>query len=955
MADASPTQGKLISIAQTLLRDEPDETKRSPTLIAEVVAGIASLHFKSRAEEINQPAAVAELIRRFSHWISTDATLSDVTGHVDWLNAARKKDWRYWHRLSRYMERTLAADVVDALDRSTDEILGLLEDPEREGHWDRRGLVVGHVQSGKTSSYSALICKAADAGYKIIIVLAGLHNNLRSQTQIRLEEAFLGYETSPNRDPGKPLGVFFEDSDPEIHPHCATTREDNGDFNAGIAKHFAISPEERPWLFVIKKNKTVMARLLKWIQGHHVADATDAATGRRIVTKLPLLVIDDESDHASVDTGEQTFDSEGVADPDHQPKAINSLIRRILSSFAKSAYVGYTATPFANIFIHRQAATREEGSDLFPRSFIKNLTAPSNYVGPARVFGARGPNGRVGGLPLTRIIKDHIDGEGPHGWMPEKHKKDHVPTYAGQEMVTPSLREAIHSFLITCAMRSLRGQKTKHASMLVHVTRFTGVQAEVRRQVEQVVKDLRQALTRRINHEKVLADLRDLWERDFLPTSAVIAKTMDELKETSPMHSWSEIEAILPETIGDIALRTINGSAKEAFEYAEREATGLKVIAIGGDKLARGLTLEGLTTSYFVRTTKMYDTLLQMGRWFGYRPGYLDLCRLYTTEDLVDWFGHIADASEELREEFDAMAASGATPEQYGLRVASHDTLLVTSPLKMRTAQNLSLSYSGSAVQTITFKNDKASLQSNLNATFELIQAMGAPASGAPRQERDEKPDEWKRSYIWREVDAGVVIDFLKAYVVPAGIERANSSVMAEFIEKMNEIGLLKKWTVALVAEGADGEKTYHFPRGISLKSLPSRSHRGDASRYSIGALTEPEDEAIDVGYDMWKSALNATLKSWKPDPARNRFDPPSRPNGKALRQLVSPEAIGEASRGLLLLYPLTPSGAAGAVPEDWNDPIMAFAASFPSSEKTVKVEYMVDHLYWKNEYGASE
>lgn len=955
MAEANPTQSKLISIAQTLLRDEPDETKRSPTLIAESVAAIASMHFKSKADEIDQPGAVAELIRRFSHWISTDATLSDINGHVDWLNAARKKDWRYWHRLSRYLERSLAADVVDALDVSTDEILGLLEDPAREGHWDRRGLVVGHVQSGKTSSYSALICKAADAGYKIIIVLAGLHNNLRSQTQIRLEEAFLGYETSPNRDPGKPLGVFFEDSDPKIHPHCATTREDNGDFNAGIAKHFAISPEERPWLFVIKKNKTVMGRLLKWIQGHHVADATDAATGRRIVTKLPLLVIDDESDHASVDTGEQTFDAEGVADPDHQPKAINSLIRRILNSFAKSAYVGYTATPFANIFIHRQAETKEEGADLFPRSFIKNLTAPSNYIGPARVFGVRGPNGRVGGLPLTRVIEDHIDGDGPQGWMPEKHKKDHVPTFAGQEMVTPSLREAINSFLITCAVRALRGQKTKHSSMLVHVTRFTAVQTEVRRQVEQVVKDLRQALTRGIGHEKILAELRGLWERDFLLTSAAVAATMEELKETPAMPSWAEIEAILPETIGDIQLRTINGSAKEAFEYAEREATGLKVIAIGGDKLARGLTLEGLTTSYFVRTTKMYDTLLQMGRWFGYRPGYLDLCRLYTTEDLVDWFGHIADASEELREEFDAMAASGATPEQYGLRVASHDTLLVTSPLKMRTAQTLSLSYSGSAVQTITFKSDEASLRGNLDAAVGLIQAMGEPAPGTPKQERDGKPDEWKRSRIWRDVDSKLIIEFFKSYVVPKGIERANGGVMADFTEKMNEIGLLRKWTVALVAEGSETATAFEFPHGIAVSSMPSRSHRGELSRYAIGALTEPEDEAIDVGYEVWKRALEATLKDWKPDPARNRINPPARPNGKALRALTSPDAIGEDSRGLLLIYPLSPIGAGKAVPASWTKPIVAFAASFPSSKKTIEVEYMVDHLYWKNEYGASE
>jgi len=325
-------QAKVITIAQILLRDESEETKRSPSAIAETVR-LAALTAKVAPDQYDEAAAVAELVRRFSQWVPNDSALSDPTGHDDWLTAARKRDWRYWHRLQRYLERSLPVDVVEALDKSTDGIIAQLEDPTKKGQWDRRGLVVGHVQSGKTSSYSALICKAADAGYKIIVVLAGMHNNLRSQTQIRLEEAFLGYETSPNRDPGSPLGVFFEDRDPSIHPHCATTREDNGDFNTAAAKRFSISPEERPWLFVVKKNKTVLGRLLKWMQSNHVSDGVDPTSGRKMVNKLPLLVIDDEADNASVDTGEQEF-VDGVADPDHEPKAINSLIRKILNTFS---------------------------------------------------------------------------------------------------------------------------------------------------------------------------------------------------------------------------------------------------------------------------------------------------------------------------------------------------------------------------------------------------------------------------------------------------------------------------------------------------------------------------------------------------------------------------------------------------------------------------------------------
>ena len=953
MADSDALQSKVISIAQTLLRDEPDESKRSPTLIAEKVSIAASLFGEAGKSRIDQPAAVAELIRRFSHWIGSDGTLRDDKDHVDWLDAARKKDWRYWHRLQRYMERTLAVDVVDALEKSTDGILGLLEDPKREGYWDRRGLVVGHVQSGKTSSYSALICKAADAGYKIIIVLAGLHNNLRSQTQIRLEEAFLGYETSPNRDPGAPLGVFEEDSDPKIHPHCATTRADNGDFNTAVAKHFAISPEEKPWLFVIKKNKTVLSRLLKWIQGHHVADATDNATGRRIVTKLPLLVIDDEADNASVDTGEQLFNADGTPDDDHQPKAINGLIRKVLHSFAKSAYVGYTATPFANIFIHRRNETSDEGPDLFPRSFIQNLAAPSNYIGPARVFGLRGPEGRLGGLPLTRDITDHIDKDQPGGWMPPRHKKEHIPVHEGQDTVPPSLQEAVRSFVLACAARACRGQGSSHASMLIHVTRLTAVQGEVHRQIEELVKRMRQRIARGVDHEALVEQLRRLWEDDFIPTTIEVAAAFAETNGPPRIPAWSEILAALPAVLSDIDVRMINGSAKDALDYAERSATGLKVIAIGGDKLARGLTLEGLSTSYFVRTTKMYDTLMQMGRWFGYRPGYLDLCRLYTTSDLVEWFGHIADASEELREEFDAMVASRATPRDYGLRVASHPVLLVTSPLKMRSAQTLSLSYSGSFVQTIVFRNNAEALKQNLLAADTLLASMGDKFEAAPAQGRGESGDEWKRSFLWRGVGSDVILEFLRSYASPASVPRANSLVLADFIGKMTERGELRQWTVALLAEGSSGEP-HTFVNGMAVSSFPSRSGKGADDQYTIGVLTEPKDEGIDTPYAEWKSALESTVAEWQPDVARNRLTPPLRPSGKKLRELKA-KAQGAEATGLLLVYPLSPAGAKGFVPEGWNTPIIGFAISFPSSGSGVVVEYKVDHLYWEQEYGASE
>ena len=232
------------------------------------------------------------------------------------------------------------------------------------------------MQSGKTGNYTGLICKAADAGYKIIIVLAGLHNNLRSQTQMRLDKGFLGYATGPCAGDITTIGVGEIDGDPAIRPNYVTNRTNNGDFSTSIARNLGISPEQRPWLFVVKKNRTVLTRLLQWVK-NHVADTRDRETGRRLVTKLPLLLVDDEADHASVDTGEQVFDENGKPDEEHSPTAINRLVRQILNSFTRKAYVEYTATPFANIFIHERGRTREEGPDLFPSSFIVNLAAPS--------------------------------------------------------------------------------------------------------------------------------------------------------------------------------------------------------------------------------------------------------------------------------------------------------------------------------------------------------------------------------------------------------------------------------------------------------------------------------------------------------------------------------------------------------------------------------------------------
>ena len=957
----------LVSIVQTMLHEDAQQGALDEEQIASKVEFVANALYTGK--NVDRRAVTEELVRRFRLWIGDVSTLVDNRGHKDWLTGGRKKGWRYWRRYDLYLRKRLSSLAVDGLDEATDRILALLEDPGREGVWDRRGLVVGHVQSGKTANYTGLICKAADAGYRIIIVLAGTHNNLRSQTQIRLEEGFLGYETSDRNGVAGYIGVGEHGADSDINPNCATNRSDDGDFNTRVAKHLAISPEQRPWLFVVKKNKTVLDRLLKWIH-NHVADSRDS-DGHPLVSGFPLLLVDDEADHASVDTGDQEVGTDGkVLDEEYQPTVINSRIRRILHTFSRKVYVGYTATPFANVFIDRRKETRREGPDLFPRSFIINLPAPSDYGGPVQVFGLKTPEGRQGGLPLVRQISEREVSAGQGGWMPARHTRRHIPQFEKRDELPPSLREAIAVFALCCAVRVLRGQGGRHCSMLIHVTRFTDVQNHVYRQVGLLVRYYRACLRGigKMERDALLKVWKQLWDDDIVLTSGRMADLSGEGRACFQLPSWENVVEVLPEVMEDLVngVRVINGTAGDVLDYEEHQRTGLKVIAIGGDKLSRGLTLEGLCVSYFVRSAKMYDTLMQMGRWFGYRPGYLDLCRLYTTPDLAEWFGHIADAGEELRGEFDAMARMHATPENYGLKIQSHPVLMVTSPLKMRSAETLQLSFSGSLLETVAFHRDDCILRRNFAAMERLLLAAGAPAEGPDVvRQRAGGTQRWN-AWVWRDVSWKFVVEFFSGYDTHPSAHKVNSAVLAEFVGAMAENGELTSWTVAVIGggDGAQGAgcvlcEQYRLEHMVIRHDSGGAEGRADcAGHYSIARLLSPRDETLDLDASAWEAALRLTQSSWIRDPARSACDsgrePPGAPSGVSVREVrgLGADGVGaHPERGLLLLFPIDPKGAgcpAGFLP------VTGFGVSFPASRSALRVSYRVDHLLWDTEYAQS-
>jgi len=869
-------------------------------------------------------------------WAPDGTQLVDMKGHEPWLPDTRSKvNWDFWRRYELYLgeDKGIPPAVIARLDSLTDRVLGLLENPKRRGPWDRRGMVVGQVQSGKTANYTGLICKAVDAGYKLIIVLAGVHNSLRSQTQLRLDEGFLGRDTQQSRVFLKEtarMGVgHFVLTDRRLAAHSLTTSAGDGDFHRAKAKSIAVYIGNDPVILVIKKNGSVLNNLIKWVHAT-VADAKPPAKD------LPVLVLDDEADHASVDTRARAVDEAGQFAEDHDPTAINRLIRHLLNSFEQSAYVGYTATPFANIFIPPDDVNVKHGEDLFPRSFIINLPAPSNYVGPVQVFGLTragdGDGGPVMGLPVVRTVSDS------QPFIPTPHRKELVPPD-----LPDSLREAIRAFILSCAARRARGDEKAHNSMLVHVTRFNAVQRIMGDLVQQELRTLKQRLE--YGDGDRLPTLKDelqlLWEQDYAPTTADIQHRFDDPEITT--LTWSEIEPNLRDAALKIDIKLINGEAQDVLDYYG-QPNGISVIAIGGDKLSRGLTLEGLTVSYYLRTTQMYDTLMQMGRWFGYRPGYLDLCRLYTTPELVQWYEHITAASEELREEFDRMATAHLTPMDYGLKVQTHPGgLMVTSAGKMRYGRKVRVSFDRSLIESYLIQKDKSVIDHNYAVTDAFLQRLPPPVQP--------KGDD----YHWLNVPAGEVITYLSQLRGHPALPASDPPHLAEYIGKKLLHGELAHWTVVLIdvvskRKGRPGS-VGGITVGLSLRNPGDRSSQ-DAYYIRNRHIITGSDEMLDLSQEERDRALAGTISEWEAKEENKRSsDPPSRPSGPYIR------AERPRDRGLLLLYPLDPDAEELFPPDDVRrkgNPIIGYALSFPGTDRPDEaVEYIVNPVYWKEELAA--
>jgi len=351
---------------------------------------------------------IEQIAREIEHKQGIKAGLGsavvDTKDFEPWLDSAKSSiEPFYWQRYQKLLvQNGLPKDVILSTDTVTDKILSRLGDPKKSNPWDRRGMVVGHVQSGKTANYTGLICKAADAGYRLIIVIAGIHNNLRNQTQARIDEGFIGRNTGKTQERkmgGARYIIGVGKFDPTNTPVSLTNTLRDFNKDTASTNTSEIDSYKVPVVLIIKKNHRTLINLLNWLKDN-------SARGDQEMIDQPMLLIDDEADNASINT---KYGKELVT-------TINGQIRDLLNIFHRRCYIGYTATPFANIFIDPDQDDEMYNEDLFPRDFIIGLDAPSNYFGATKVFVDGLPE--EGKLQVRRYITDNDDS------LPIKHKID---------------------------------------------------------------------------------------------------------------------------------------------------------------------------------------------------------------------------------------------------------------------------------------------------------------------------------------------------------------------------------------------------------------------------------------------------------------------------------------------------------------------------------------------------
>lgn len=719
-----------------------------------------------------------------------------------WYDAA-KPDTRAWSYLREKLTSKIGEDGTSTIHQESGKVVGLLADPATK-NLTHKGLVVGYVQSGKTANFSAVITKAVDEGYRFIIVLAGMYNNLRRQTQERL-----------NAD----VVASLHDADKSVYP--LTSIEGDISPNADLLLT-GLRTKSNVIFAVVKKNPSRLKNLLKQME---------AANREGLLDDAPVLIIDDESDQATPNTAKE----------DQACSGINLRIRKIWDQVQQGSYVAYTATPFANVLMdpndderyteyvdsdnpeNPEGKTVEHYPGMYPSDFIYALERPKGYIGASRIFGTplwatEDEDGVLDDGANIDALRDIDEWEAeilrPPTPTEERAGKRYEP-----EMV-PSLKDAVHWFMIATALRRLRTGKKQHSSMLIHFSYRVQTHFEAADVVKEYIDELKKAYDTPEMNEA----MQHLYEREVTRMQAI--------RPDESYPAWDELKLAVGQVVRETKCVVDNGSSEERLEYDD--ANPATYVVIGGNTLARGLTLEGLISSYYLRTSKTYDALLQMGRWFGFRPRYDDLIRLWTTRDLQDDYRHLAGVEDEIREEIRIV---GSTPKSVGVKIRTHPgSLQVTTRNKMYHATTLSVDYSGKLHQLTRFEEKNAEI---LNHNIQVFESLIGSISSTHEVVQDKN----NGSYLFTGVPVDVVLSYFKDFKAHSSHYEAGPEKLVEWIEKYAD----QDWNVVIYS-GTQKDMPQQNFAGLDIRMATRSAYvNSEPGIADLGALAVGETPIVDL------------------------------------------------------------------------------------------------------------
>jgi hypothetical protein len=772
--------------------------------------------------------------------MSTVRIIGTVPLRPTWTDRLTRDSWYHWGRFETLLRASPKWEPlqVDSVAAESLKVLRHLHDPQVESRFQGRGLVVGYVQSGKTANYTAVAARAADAGYRIVIILSGIHDSLRNQTQNRLERELTGHQTG---------GVARAERGREWIS-LTTPTEDFKEQDVRILQ----SPA--PFLAVVKKNVPVLTKLDRWLKS---AD--------RYLADMPILLIDDEADQASINTKSNRPPDPTVGDEDENdenlaPSRTNALIRSILTRATKASYIAYTATPFANILINPEAIDRRVGDDLFPKDFVIQLPRPNGYTGTEELFGVSAQGRDV----LRAVPNEDVQALR----APRRRRTAEIVIEPQRDVLPASLSDALISFCLAGGVRTLRpGLAGMNHTMLVHVSARTDDQERIANAVRGQVELWREAERQGQRLEPFFGAVWDTFKAG-----------MD-----APPDDSTVIQASIA-VLKQLVILVLNSVTGENLEYDEKP--GRHIVAVGGNRLSRGLTLEGLTVSYFLRTASMCDTLLQMARWYGFRPGYEDLIRIWTTDGIARWFSELALVEQSMRDSIVALERAERRPDQMAIRLRAHSDLLLTARNKAAMASIQQDSWSGEHPQTVLLPlSDPAKLLANRALADDFVSKLSPSL-------------QCHGGLLVRDVTPETVCEFLRTYQINEDIIAFRSNQLADWIMQRSSVGELTDWSV-FIASPEGGRRATIGGHEIGLV------RRKRISSESIGILTDPRHEGIDLpgGPDAYKRASGT-------------YD------ADAMR------AARPSTQGLLIIYPLD----AETLGVDYTDAAIALALSLPDT-----------------------